>query len=338
MSSKMVSSKTQWCKFVPIKVNILSWRIKLNNLHTRLNLSRRGLELQTILCPSCNLAVESTDHLFFSCSKMKDLYASIAKWWDVNMPEFSSFKEWWEWFSNFRLSSKLKMLLEGVFNVAWWFAWNFDNKSIFGPNIPLKARLFDDVVAFSLSWCRSRSKFNFNRYWCRSRHYVNSELDCPSWRESSEIFRKHRGAKFDIEKFDETGDFGLWRVKIHVLFIQHGCEAALEVLPTDIKVEAKTELNKKAHSVVTLCLSNKLLREVIGEMTTTGVWTKLDTFIIRTLCGTLLYGRNALSLEDRLRVNPNNDNTTSTASSSWNENDDGVKDVFRPYTRAMVVI
>nr|GFA81505.1 RNA-directed DNA polymerase, eukaryota, reverse transcriptase zinc-binding domain protein [Tanacetum cinerariifolium] len=76
---RTVSSKTQWCKFVPIKVNILTWRIKLNNLPTRLNLSRRGLELQTILCPSCNLAVESTDHLFFSCSMMKDLYASIAK-------------------------------------------------------------------------------------------------------------------------------------------------------------------------------------------------------------------------------------------------------------------
>nr|GEX82634.1 RNA-directed DNA polymerase, eukaryota [Tanacetum cinerariifolium] len=85
-----------------------------------------------------------------------DLYASIAKWWDVNMPEFSSFKEWWEWFSNFRLSSKLKMLPEGVFYVAWWLTRNFRNKSIFGPNIPLKARLFDDVVAFSLSWCRSR--------------------------------------------------------------------------------------------------------------------------------------------------------------------------------------
>nr|GEZ14765.1 protein kinase, ATP binding site-containing protein [Tanacetum cinerariifolium] len=128
----------------PNSVNILSWRIKLNNLPTRLNLSRRGLELQTILCPSCNLAVESTYHLFFRCSMMKDLYASIAKWWDVNMREFSSFEEWWEWFSNFRLSSKLKMLLEGAFYVAWWLAWNFRNKSIFGPNIPLKAHLFDD--------------------------------------------------------------------------------------------------------------------------------------------------------------------------------------------------
>ncbi|GJY77834.1 RNA-directed DNA polymerase, eukaryota [Tanacetum coccineum] len=39
-----VGSKTHWCKYVPLKVNILSWRVKLNNLPTRLNLSRRGLD------------------------------------------------------------------------------------------------------------------------------------------------------------------------------------------------------------------------------------------------------------------------------------------------------
>ncbi|GJX55137.1 RNA-directed DNA polymerase, eukaryota, partial [Tanacetum coccineum] len=36
-----VGFKTYWCKYVPLKVNILSWRVKLNNLPTRLNLSRR---------------------------------------------------------------------------------------------------------------------------------------------------------------------------------------------------------------------------------------------------------------------------------------------------------
>ncbi|GJW65125.1 hypothetical protein Tco_0117009 [Tanacetum coccineum] len=56
------------------------------------------------------------------------------------------------------------------------------------------------------------------------------------------------GAKFDIEKFDGTGDFGLWRIKMRALLIQHGCEAALEVLPGDMEAEAKAELNKKAHS------------------------------------------------------------------------------------------
>ncbi|GJU26159.1 retrovirus-related pol polyprotein from transposon TNT 1-94 [Tanacetum coccineum] len=61
-------------------------------------------------------------------------------------------------------------------------------------------------------------------------------------------------ANFDIKKFDGTGDFGLWRIKMRVLLIQHGCKAALEVLPMDMEVEAKAELNKKAHNIIILCL------------------------------------------------------------------------------------
>ncbi|GKA39642.1 hypothetical protein Tco_0732193 [Tanacetum coccineum] len=34
---------------------------------------------------------------------------------------------------------------------------------------------------------------------------------------------------------------------MRALLIQHGCEAALEVLPEDMEAQAKTELNKKAH-------------------------------------------------------------------------------------------
>ncbi|GJX23943.1 retrovirus-related pol polyprotein from transposon TNT 1-94 [Tanacetum coccineum] len=35
-------------------------------------------------------------------------------------------------------------------------------------------------------------------------------------------------AKFDVEKFDGSNDFGLWRVKMRCLLIQHGWEAALD--------------------------------------------------------------------------------------------------------------
>ncbi|GKD82323.1 hypothetical protein Tco_1349162 [Tanacetum coccineum] len=85
------------------------------------------------------------------------------------------------------------------------------------------------------------------------------------------------GAKFDIEKFNGTGNFGLWRIMMRALLIQHGCEAALEVLPTDMEAQTKAELNKKAHSVVILCLGNKVLREVTGETTAAGVWLKHET-------------------------------------------------------------
>ena len=158
-----VGSKTQWCKFVPIKVNILSWRVKLNNLPTRLNLSRRGMELHSIFCPSCNIAVESSNHLFFTCPMMKNLYKAITRWWDVKMLEVSNYEEWWSWLNSLRLLPKIKMVLQGVFYITWWLAWKFRNQIIFGPNNMPKGRLFDDIIAFSFSWCRSRSKSCFSR-------------------------------------------------------------------------------------------------------------------------------------------------------------------------------
>ncbi|GJS57668.1 retrovirus-related pol polyprotein from transposon TNT 1-94 [Tanacetum coccineum] len=102
------------------------------------------------------------------------------------------------------------------------------------------------------------------------------------------------GAKFDIEKFDGTGDFGLWRIKMRALLIQHGCEAALEVLPEDMEAEAKAELNKKAHSAVILCLGNKVLREVTGETTAAGVWTKLETLYMTKSLANKLYLKKKL--------------------------------------------
>nr|GEW98605.1 RNA-directed DNA polymerase, eukaryota, reverse transcriptase zinc-binding domain protein [Tanacetum cinerariifolium] len=38
-----VSSVTRWVKFVPINVNVLAWKVKLDALPTRLNISRRGV-------------------------------------------------------------------------------------------------------------------------------------------------------------------------------------------------------------------------------------------------------------------------------------------------------
>ncbi|GJW73958.1 retrovirus-related pol polyprotein from transposon TNT 1-94 [Tanacetum coccineum] len=102
------------------------------------------------------------------------------------------------------------------------------------------------------------------------------------------------GAKFDIEKFDGTGDFGLWRIKMRALLIKHGCKAALEVLPEDMEAQAKTELNKKAHSAVILCLGNKVLREVTEETTAARVWSKLETLYMTKSLANKLYLKKKL--------------------------------------------
>lgn len=61
------SPSTRWSKILPRKVNIFIWRLLLDRLPNRLNLSSRGLEITSISCPLCNVGVESNDHIFFGC-------------------------------------------------------------------------------------------------------------------------------------------------------------------------------------------------------------------------------------------------------------------------------
>ncbi|GJV40469.1 RNA-directed DNA polymerase, eukaryota, reverse transcriptase zinc-binding domain protein [Tanacetum coccineum] len=57
-------SCTRWVKYVPIKINIFAWKVSLDKLPSRLNLSLSGLEIPSIVCPICSVAVESSSHFF----------------------------------------------------------------------------------------------------------------------------------------------------------------------------------------------------------------------------------------------------------------------------------
>nr|GEW26517.1 RNA-directed DNA polymerase, eukaryota, reverse transcriptase zinc-binding domain protein [Tanacetum cinerariifolium] len=109
---------TRWIKVVSKKVNIHAWRVKMDNLPTRLNLSRRGIDFDSIFCPTCNVAVETASQIFFDCSMAKDIYKRIARSWDINILVTSTYEEWWAWFMTLRFPAKLKMF-EGVFYITW---------------------------------------------------------------------------------------------------------------------------------------------------------------------------------------------------------------------------
>ncbi|GKA15544.1 RNA-directed DNA polymerase, eukaryota [Tanacetum coccineum] len=66
-------SPTRWIKCVPIKINIFAWKVYLDRLPTRLNLSRRGVEVKS-------------GEIFLS----------------------SSYSDWLEWFQNLLFEWDLK--------------------------------------------------------------------------------------------------------------------------------------------------------------------------------------------------------------------------------------
>ncbi|GJR99572.1 hypothetical protein Tco_0316081 [Tanacetum coccineum] len=48
---------------------------------TRFNISRRGILIDSLKCGTCDMGVETVNHLFFSCTLVRNLVDLIVRWW-----------------------------------------------------------------------------------------------------------------------------------------------------------------------------------------------------------------------------------------------------------------
>jgi len=119
-------SSTRWNTFVPIKVNIFTWRLSLNKIPIRDNLDKRGIDIHSLLCPVCDLEIETVRHLFFSCQMARDIWKNIGRWWALDIPDFNSNSDWIGWFLSLRLKTMELACLEAVVQTALWAIWVFE--------------------------------------------------------------------------------------------------------------------------------------------------------------------------------------------------------------------
>nr|GEY45457.1 hypothetical protein [Tanacetum cinerariifolium] len=92
---------SRWVKHIPIKVNVLAWKISMDRLPTRVNLHQRGVHVSPISCPICCEALENLDHLLFCCDLAKDIARSICNWWGLVWNPVNSYRSWLSWFNSF---------------------------------------------------------------------------------------------------------------------------------------------------------------------------------------------------------------------------------------------
>nr|GEV99269.1 putative RNA-directed DNA polymerase, eukaryota, reverse transcriptase zinc-binding domain protein [Tanacetum cinerariifolium] len=137
---------TRWIKSIPKKVNVFAWKLSLDRLPTRSNLSHRNILIPDILCPLCNHEVEDSSHLFFGCMLAKQIQGLVCRWWNLKVQNYDSYVGWLSWFKSIRLGSKLKDVLEGVFYISWWSIWYFRNQLLFSDSVPRKDVIFDNIM------------------------------------------------------------------------------------------------------------------------------------------------------------------------------------------------
>ena len=64
--------RTVWNKLVPRKVNVFVWRASNRRIPVRVELDRKGINLDSLLCPLCANVVESVDFYYLVLCEKSD--------------------------------------------------------------------------------------------------------------------------------------------------------------------------------------------------------------------------------------------------------------------------
>jgi hypothetical protein len=135
---------------------IFSYGLNLDRLPHRLNLSRRGLEIQSISCPVCSNGMESNDHIFYMCDVALHIWRLVRIWCNMAIPVMYSHSSWKSWFDNLHLSSDGKSRLQVIAATVWWTLWKYRNSVTFNSQRMRKCDLFDSIHLCSFTWLNCR--------------------------------------------------------------------------------------------------------------------------------------------------------------------------------------
>ncbi|GJV49971.1 hypothetical protein Tco_1440183 [Tanacetum coccineum] len=129
----------------------------------RLLIDSRTLDTDNVATCWNRKDIEKVNHSFFNCGLAKDLWALLAKWWELDIPIYGSIVEWYDWLDSLHVSSKVRLLLEGVGGTLIWTIWYYRNQLVFSTSHPKKATLWDFIVSQSFLWISSKNpKCNLN--------------------------------------------------------------------------------------------------------------------------------------------------------------------------------
>ena len=149
---------TRWCRFIPKKVNIFVWRALRDRLPTRWNLSNKGVEIESILCPTCSSSPETIQHSLWTCSLATCVWLKVFSWLDLLYPTPSSLQDVFAYVDQLHIHNDRKLMLQAIFGVVLWTLWSFRNHLIFNSHPMARNEIFDKVTSTSFLWYTNRNR------------------------------------------------------------------------------------------------------------------------------------------------------------------------------------
>ncbi|GJR70576.1 reverse transcriptase domain, reverse transcriptase zinc-binding domain protein [Tanacetum coccineum] len=151
------------------KVNIFVWRALKKRLSIREELDKRGIDLDTVLCPCCDNGVESCKHSLVLCSMAMGIWEKIHSWWKLGGVSAFSIRDIFYLNGDVNLPNNSILLWQAVLWTYGYFIWKERNNHVFKAKVSSANKIVHGIQLKSFESIARRSKKNSNDWmqWLR---------------------------------------------------------------------------------------------------------------------------------------------------------------------------
>ncbi|GJW66106.1 RNA-directed DNA polymerase, eukaryota, reverse transcriptase zinc-binding domain protein [Tanacetum coccineum] len=145
LPSESGGQETLWNKLVPKKIFIFVWRALRGRLPVREELDRRGVDLDSVLCPSCSNIVETCVHSLITCDLAMSVWDKIFKWWKLGIVNAFSIDEFFSLNGNVNVPSYVSRIWQAVIWSIGYFKWKERNARVFIIKVSSTNKIVQDI-------------------------------------------------------------------------------------------------------------------------------------------------------------------------------------------------
>ena len=149
----------RWEAWVPLKVNLLAWRLEMDRIPTRIALVRRRINIMDVSCPLCDTEEESSNHVFARCGFAYEVWSMIWKWCKLDPIYVFEVEDLLLLYKNVAGPKWSKKIIRGIVMITCWAIWKERNKKVFEDSSPNVLQVVAVVKSLSFLWIKHRSRF-----------------------------------------------------------------------------------------------------------------------------------------------------------------------------------
>ncbi|XP_071713069.1 uncharacterized protein [Rutidosis leptorrhynchoides] len=152
-----LNSATHRNNMVSKKVEVFVWRAGRERLPVLVELDKRGVDLDSVLCPLCGEIVETVDHALFSCKLVRVIWEKILSWWGIasNRMNFESLQGA---VSSLNCSGAGIKIWQGLVWISTYLIWKNRNQMVFKKLSWSPPVAVNDIQVKSFEWIAMRNK------------------------------------------------------------------------------------------------------------------------------------------------------------------------------------